>query len=1054
MTNGPDRPQEPDIPLDPEMPNDPYRVYTPQHRTLIRRWFDWMLPHKGWVFAMALIWGFAGLVSFSSLNRDLFPDLTLPSLNLLIQSPGRAATELELTVAQPVEQAIGGLPGVKRVVTTVQAEVVQIVVAFEGDTDPWKARQLVAERLSGVIGNFPEGTRAPLMSSAAGRLQEIMEIVLEGPATDPMKLRDHTEKVLIPRLQAVPGVARIERLGGEERQLQVIVEPERMRLQGVSLSQVVEALEGSHQDSAAGVMEIQDKGWFITVGSLAAQPEAVKKLRLKTPRGTILLGDIAEVREGSAFRRGLARHQGHEDVSLRVVKQPTAETLTVARDTRKALDELRQSLPEGMALTLMYDQGWLVTHALNGVSWALMLGGVFVALVLVVLLGNLRGTLIVIAVLPLATLGAAIPLRLAGMGLNAMTLGGLAISVGLLVDAAVIMVENLAHRLHEHKEHIEPRRVALTRAAAEVGVPILTAVAVILAVFIPLLAMGGLAGRLYSPLAVAIAASMTISLVLSFTLVPTLVERFLPPGSMLEEPRLVTVLKAFYKPALEWALKHGVMVQVVALGLTIPSIWLALSLGTNFLPTLDEGALLLNSILPPETSLASVDEANFQLEQKLVKLPGVASVYRRTGRSELTEDPMPHTISDVLVVLDGSRRTPEVQKEVAAMAEELPFPVELTTPMQMRIAEGIGGTPADIQVKLFNPDMESLQKQLPQIQEALAKVPGVASINPDGGGALPKWTVVPDEDALRRLDVPRPLLVRTLRAALQGLDTSPRFDGPQRIERVVRFPDDGRMSPETLKRLPLVLDDGRVVELGQVSRFEETTTPSLIRREAAQRRVALNVRTAGDLGGTADRLDKALSGMSLPKGTVVKLGGKIEEARETQKRLMVAIAAALALVVGLLYLALGRWREVMVVVLTLPDAFAGGLFALWLAGESWNISSIVGMIGLFGVAVQNSLVLITQAKHLMAAGMPFHEALKEASLGRVRPKLMTAGAAILGLMPMLLGIGGSELERPLAIVMVGGLVTSTLFTLLALPSFYAWVGKPKSDPETLQESAT
>ncbi len=1027
------------------MTTEPTPVHAPQHRSLIRLWFDWMLPRKGWVFALALVWAVAGVASFATLKRDLFPDLTLPSLNLLIQSPGRAATELELTVAQPIEQAIGGLPGVQRVVSTVQAEVVQVVVAFEGDTDPWKARQLIAERLSGVTGGFPDGTRAPLMSSAAGRLQEIMEVVLEGPATDPMTLRDQTERVLIPRLQAVPGVARVERLGGEERQLQVIIQPERMRLQGVTLDQVVQALEGSNQDTAAGVMEIQDKGWFMTVASLAAGPEAVKKLRLKTPRGSILLGDVAEVREGAAFRRGLARHQGHEDVSLRVVKQPTAEVLTVARDTRKALDELRRSLPEGMELTLMYDQGNLVTHALDGVTLALLLGGIFVALVLVVLLGNLRGALIAIAVLPLATLGAALPLRAAGLGLNAMTLGGLAISVGLLVDAAVIMVENLAHRLHAHRDHLEPRRVALTRAAAEVGVPILTAVMVILAVFIPLLAIGGLAGRLYAPLAVAIASAMTLSLLLSFTLVPALVERFLPPGSRLEEPGLVKALKRLYRPCLEWAMRHGAIVRVLALGLTVPSLWLAMNLGTNFLPTLDEGAVLLNSLLPAETSLAAVDEANGQLEQKLVRLQGVSSVYRRTGRSELTEDPMPHTISDVLVVLDGRRRTSEVQKEVAELAEELPYPVELTTPMQLRIAEGIGGTPADIQVKFFHPDLASLQAALPAVQEVLAKVPGVASVTPEGAGTLPKWTVVPDEDALRRLDVPRPLLARTLKAALQGCETAPRFEGPQRIERVVRFPDDGRTSPENLKRLPLVLDDGRVVELGQVSRFEETGTPSLIRREAAQRRLALNVRTTGDLGGTADRIDSALKGITLPRGTVVKLGGKIEEARETQKRLGVAIGAALVLVVGLLYTALGRWREVMVVVLTLPDAFAGGLFALWLAGESWNISSIVGMIGLFGVAVQNSLVLITQAKHLAASGLPFHEALKEASLGRVRPKLMTAGAAILGLMPMLFGIGGSELERPLAIVMVGGLVTSTLFTLLALPSFYAWVGRPRPE---------
>ncbi len=1034
---------EPRDSVEPQVPNAVPEPYIPQHRSPVRRWFDWLLPRKGWVFALVLVWGVAGLVTFLNLKRDLFPDLTLPSLSLLIQSPGRAASELELTVAQPVEQAVGGLPGVKRVVTTVQAEVIQVVIAFESDTDPWRARQLVAERLAGVVGAFPEGTRPPLMSSAAGRLQEIQEIVLEGPSVDPMKLRDHTEKVLVPRLQAVPGVARVERLGGEERQLQVTLNPEQMRLQGVSLEAVAEALKGSAQDQAAGVMEIQDKGWFMTVGSLAATPEEIRHLPLRTQHGVVQLGDVAEVRDGTGFRRGLARHQGHEDVSLRVVKQPTADTLQTALEVRTALDELRGSLPPGMSLTLMYDQGTLVSHALGGVTTALLLGGCFVALVLILLLGSLRGALLVIVVLPLATFGAAIPLRMAGLGLNAMTLGGLAIAVGLLVDAAVIMVENLAHRLHQHREHLEPRRVALTRAAAEVGMPILTAVLVILAVFIPLLAIGGVAGRLYAPLAIAVASAMTISLVLSFTLVPALVERYLPPGTTLEEPRFVTGLKAFYKPGLEWAMRHGAIVRVAALGITIPSIWLALHLGSNFLPKLDEGALMLNSSLPAETSLASVDEANLQLEEKLARIPGVSSVYRRTGRAELTEDPMPHTLSDVLVVLDGSSPSKVVEHEVAESIEDLPYPVELTTPMGMRIAEGIGGTPADLQVKLFHPDLEALRAKLPSIQERLSKLEGVASVSPDGGGPLPRWRIIPDDDALRRLQVPRSMVVQTLKAGLQGLETEARFDGPQRIERMVRFPNDGRTSPETLKRLPIILEGGRIIELGQVTRFEETSTPSMIRREAAQRRLAVNVRTTGDLGGTASRVEKAMAGMDLPKGTVIKIGGQVEEARETQKRLSVAIALALALVVGLLYLALGRWREVLVVVATLPDAFAGGLLALWLAGETWNISSIVGMIGLFGVAVQNSLVLITQAKHLMAEGKPFAEALEEASLGRVRPKLMTAGCAILGLMPMLLGIGGSELERPLAIVMVGGLITSTLFTLLALPSFYAWVGAPK-----------
>lgn len=406
---------------------------------------------------------------------------------------------------------------------------------------------------------------------------------------------------------------------------------------------------------------------------------------------------------------------------------------------------------------------------------------------------------------------------------------------------------------------------------------------------------------------------------------------------------------------------------------------------------------------------------------------------------------MPHTLSDVLVVLERGADTEAVERIVAERVEDLPFPVEITTPMQMRIAEGIGGTPADVQVKLFHPDLDLLEAALPRLQERLSRLPGVASVSPDTGGPLPRWNVVPDDDALRRLGVPRRLVAQTLTAALQGVEAGVRHDGPQRIERVVRFPNDGRTSPEILRRLPVVVEGGRVFELGQLAVFSEESTPSVLRRESGQRRLALNVRAESDLGGTARRVAEAVGKADLPKGTIVRYGGKIEEARETQRRLAVAVAVALALVVGLLYLALGRLREVLVVLATLPDAFAGGLLALWLAGESWNISSIVGVIGLFGVAVQNSLVLITQTKALVAGGVPFLSALREASLGRVRPKLMTAGAAILGLLPMLFGIAGSELERPLAIVMVGGLVTSTLFTLLALPSFYAWVGRPAGE---------
>lgn len=1017
---------------------------------LLVRWFRWLLPRKGLVYGAALLWLFAGALTFFSLKRDLIPDLALPSLQVLIQSPGRAAQELELTVAQPVEQALGGLPGARRVVSTVQAGLVQVVIAFEEGTDPWRARQLVGERLASLTGAFPTGTLPPLVTSAAGRLQEIQELVLLGPGPGPMALRDHAVRSLIPRLQAIPGVARVEALGGEIRQQSVELSPERLRLYGVTLAQVLEALEGAAQDSAAGVMEVQDKSWFVTLGTQAADLAALGRLSVQTRNGSVFLSELGQIRDTAGFRRGLSTYQGHEVMSLRVIKQPTAEALGTARAVRAALPELRTGLPDGMQLLLFYDQGEFVEHALSGVTLALLLGGLFVGVVLVVLLGNLRGALVVILMLPMATLGAAVPLALLGQGLNALTLGGLAIAVGLLVDAGVIMVENLAHRLKDPAIRREDRRGVITQGASEVAVPICIAVLVILAVFIPLLAIGGVAGKLYAPLAVAVASAMTLSLILSFTLVPVLVERILPPGASLQEPRFVTRLKEAYRPALAWAMAHGGKVLAIAVALTSVSLALALRLGSNFLPSLDEGAFILTPNFPPETSLAAVHQGNGMLEDRLAGVPGVKAFYRRTGRGDVTEDPMPHYSSDILVTLDPAFEARKVEQALVALAEDLPFPVELTTPMQMKISEGLGGTPADLQVKLFNPDLGRLEQALPELRRHLAAIPGVASVAPDTGGPLPKWQVVIDDNDLRHLGVPRALLLQTLQAALQGLESSPRFEGAQRVARVVRFAMPRDMDPQALQRLPLILGDGRILELGQVVQFVELRTPSMLRRESSQRRLGLNIRTEGDLGGTAARISDFLARASLPEGTVVKIGGRVEEARETQRRLGIAVVVALGIVVGLLYVALGRWWEVGVVMATLPNAFAGGLIALWLAGETWNVSSIVGMIGLFGVAVQNSLVLITQTKELIASGLGFDDALREACIGRVRPKLMTAGAAILGLMPMLFGVGGSELERPLAVVMVGGLFTSTLFTLLALPGVYARVGRRRQggDPDS------
>jgi cobalt-zinc-cadmium resistance protein CzcA len=617
-----------------------------------------------------------------------------------------------------------------------------------------------------------------------------------------------------------------------------------------------------------------------------------------------------------------------------------------------------------------------------------------------------------------------------------MTLGGLAIAVGLLVDAGVILVENLAHRLHESGAG-SSRALVIARAAAEVAQPIATAVLVILAVFIPLLAIGDVAGALYSPLAVAVAAAMGLSLIFSLTLLPVLVERLLGANTKLAEPRLVGWIKHRYRPWLERALKHRWAVAGIAGALMLGAATLGLRLNSDFLPALDEGAMMVLTSLPSDTSLAAIDAANQRFERELEEIPGVSATYRRTGRGEVTEDPMPTYLSDIMVLLDDGADGDAVKAALEELADHAPFAAEVTTPMNMRISEGIGGTPSDIQVEVYADDLKLVIEAQPRIQALLGTIEGVESVAIDVGAPLASWRIVPDEVALRRLDVARDALQLTAMAALQGVPLSPTYDGVQKIERVVRFPADGRVSIEKLKRLPLIVEEGRIVELGQVATIVEQTVPAMIRRKNGQRRVGFNLRTSGDLNRTAARVEDALREFSLPAGVSIGIAGKVEQARETQRRLLWASVASLLIVIALLYASLSRWREVLVVVGTLPVALAGGVVAMWLAGESWNASSIVGIIGLFGVAVQNSLVLITQVKQLLAQGLEPAHALIEAAVGRVRPKLMTAGAAILGLLPMLFGIGGSELERPLAVVMVGGLVTSTLFTLLVLPTLYA-----------------
>jgi cobalt-zinc-cadmium resistance protein CzcA len=957
--------------------------------------------------------------------------------------------ELESGVAIPMEAALAGLPEVRRIRSNSQLGVTQITIEFEPDADYFRSRQFVAERVGQAATQLPPGTDAPLLSSLTGRLNEIFEFTLEADpgAADLMTLRDLAEFEVRNRLLAVPGVAAVERLGGYLRQFQVQLDPDRMSARRVTLDEVLHAAEGSNMNAAGGFVVRGQTEWTVRALGRARTVEDLRKTVVAV-RGTtpVLLGDVAEVREGPAIRRGIAHRLRGEVVSCRVVKQFGSDTVLVAEGIRAAVADIQRSLPQGVQLRIVYDQSQLVGDALGGVSRAILIGAVFVVGVLFALLGNLRAALIVTFTLPLSISLAGLILRPLGVGLNTMTLGGLAVAVGLLVDASIIMTENIVHRITVHRGEGSQREQAMA-AALEVGRPIAFATLIVMAVFLPLFAMTGIEGRMYSPLAAAVIAAIAASLVLALTIVPVASSLLLRPRAegRAEDVWIIERLKKYYAPVLDACMRWRKSVMGAALVLTVPVLVLGLYVGSDFIPKLDEGALLIQTMLPPEASLDEVDRVNHRIEDVLRTFPEVEDVVRRSGRAELTEDPMPHTVSDVLVVLKQQRtRSPDALADAMREGlENVPGATALfTTPLGMRIDEGLGGTPADVSVRIFGPDLPELARLSAQVRQVMSQIEGVADLRAEQLTGMPQLHINLNREAISRVGLTPGDVIRTIRIGLAGEEMSEVWVGQRRFDLVIRLQDQARNDPTAIRSLLIDGHDRTRIPLGQLASIEEAFGPGAIRREAGTRRIAVEASVSGrDLGSTAAEIRERIArDVRLPTGYFFDVGGKVESQERAARSLGVAIGVALLAVFILLYLALDSVADAALILGTLPVAFVGSILALMMAGETWNVSSLVGVIGLFGIAVQNGLVLVTQTRSLLAEGKPFDHAVREASIGRVRPKLMTGAAAILGLLPiLLLRLHGTEIERPLAIVMTGGLVTSTLFTLLALPTFYAFI---------------
>jgi cobalt-zinc-cadmium resistance protein CzcA len=1019
---------------------------TTERGGLLNRVIEFSLRNRLLVMLAIILASVLGFMSYRAMETDLFPDLASPVIIVIVENPGLAAQEGETLVARPLESAFRSLPNVIRVRSESEIGVVSVRTEFRFGTDYYLARQLLAERLATAARDFPSGTAPPVLSSAASRLGEVMQfyVAKEGGEADQKELKETADYLIRYKLQTVPGIIRITSHGGERRQYEVSLDPERMRAYKVSLDDVVKALGESNENFSGGFitgaateMDVRGLG---RINSIEDVGRVVLAVREGVP---VLVRDVAEVRDGSAVRRGIARVNEREAVVMTVTKQFGADTLSVVERAQKALAELASFMPEGVRTVVFFDQSELIHVATKTLEEALLVGGLAVVMVIFLFLGNVRSTLIAAVTIPVAVLVSFIFLRAAGVTLNIMSLGGLAVGLGIMIDAAIVDTENIFRHL---KQNPSDSLLATLRGASEVRRPAAYSTAIIIVVFVPLLFLTGLEGKILAPFATTVVVLMAVGLALSLTLTPalcyTLLRKVAP--RLKDESWLARQCERAYEPVLRSSLRRPALAVAVAAGIFLASLVTLPFLGTELLPRMDEGALLVMLNTPTGTSLQETDRVATQVTKTLEGGPDIAAVIQPTGRAEGSEDPMPVTSAEIflqLVPRDRRERSiPEIESWIRERLEKVPgISASITTPLNMRIDESISGTSAALAVKVFGSDLDTLAQKGAEVREAVEKVPGVVDLRLEQLEGVPQVVIAVDRERAARYGLNPSEIGHSVEALLGGSEvTTVIKDQLKEYPVVVRLSEERRNSPEQIAGLMIDAPTGQQVPLGDVAAVRVQRGPATIRREDQVRRVQLTMNVEGrDVGSVVADIEKALQGVKLPPGYFVSYGGGYERQQELAGQVRSAFVVSALLVFLLLYLAFRSVWQALLVIATIPLALAGGFIALWLTGTTLNVSSMIGLLAHFGLSVQKGLILVEYVNQLRAEGRPLREALYVGAHTRMRPVLMTAAAAGLGVLPIAVGWGaGAELQQPMAIALIGGLVTSTILTLVALPALY------------------
>ena len=1015
------------------------------------------------VVVIALVLVAFGGTAMQKLSVDAFPDVTNVQVQVAAEAPGRSPEEVERFVTVPLEIAMTGLPGLTEMRSVNRNALSQIVLVFTDETDIYFARQLVLERMIQAADNLPEGV-TPILGPVSSGLGEVYQYTLERPddGDRPLTVEELTQRrtiqdwVVRPLLRGIPGVAEINSIGGYERQYQVLPNPDRLRHYGLTLKDVYTALALNNANSGGGKLPRYAEQYLIRGIGLIHDVQDIGNIVLKEIDGTpLFIRDVAEVRIDTAVRSGAVIRDGvTESVGGIVLSIRGGNAKEIVSRVKERVNEINEQgmLPDDLRIVPYYDRSELVDAAIHTVGKVLLEGIVLVVVVLLLYLGDLRSSLIVVATLIITPLCTFVVMNHYGISANLMSLGGLAIAIGIMVDGSVVVVENAFRHLGEAAETGESRPTIVLRAAAEVGTPVLFGVGIICLVFLPLMTMEGIEGKMFAPLAYTIAIALFISLIVSLTLSPVLCSYLLKGGAE-HDTRIIAFMKRPYLRLLDFALGHPRTVILAALLLLAGSLSLTPFLGTSFIPEMQEGSIVPGINRVPSMSLDESIKLESEAMRMVKEVPGVARVVSQLGRSENPTDPQPENEATPIATLKPRDQLPDgwnqstVMEAIREKLSVLPgVQIVMAQPISDRVDEMVTGVRSDIAVKVFGDDLRELKRLADEIVKVLNSIQGSADIRIERLTGQQYLTIDIDRRAIARHGINVADINDIIETALAGRASTTIYEGERRFSAVVRFPESFRTSPEAIGQILLKSPNGALVQLDDLAAVKVVDGPAQISRETAKRRIVIgaNVRDR-DLGGFVAELQKAVAEkVKLPEGYFLKWGGQFENLERAMNRLLIIIPITIAAIFFLLFLLFNSLRFASLIILVLPFASIGGIFSLFLTGEYLSVPASVGFITLWGIAVLNGVVLVSYIRGLRDEGLHQREAIVEGCKQRFRPVMMTATVAMLGLIPFVFATGpGSEVQRPLAIVVIGGLVTSTLLTLVVLPALYRWFEEPR-----------